>query len=134
MKHVTLTATLVLAALVSFPVTATEKKSEAPRPAPAAEAAMKIHVDPATGQVVAPKSAPETARPATAAASAEAFPPTRVEKVTTKAGGKKVALHGRFMMELTAKVGPDGKVTHDCEAVEEAPAKAAPAKERGNDR
>ncbi len=134
MMQKTLTATLVLAAFVSFPVAATEKKSEAPRPAPAAEAAMKIHVDPATGQVVAPKSAPDTARPATAAASAEAFPPTRVEKVTTKAGGKKVALHGRFMMEMTAKVGPDGKVTHTCVPIEEEAAKTAPAKERGNDR
>jgi hypothetical protein len=73
---------------------------------------MKIHVDPATGQVVAPKSSPDSARPTTAAASVEAFPPTRVENVTTKAGGKKVALHGRFMMETTAKVGSDGKVTH----------------------
>ena len=134
MMKKTLTATLVLAAFVSFPVAATEKKSEAPRPAPAAEAAMKIHVDPATGQVAAPKSAPETARPTTSAASAEAFPPTRVEKVTTKAGGKKVALHGRFMMETTAKVGPDGKVAHTCEAVEEAGTKAAPAKEHRHDR
>ena len=134
MMRTTLTATLVLAAFVSFPVSATEKKSEAPRPTPAAEAAMKIHVDPATGQVIAPKSSPDAARPTTAAASAEAFPPTRVEKVTTKAGGKKVALHGRFMMEMTAKVGPDGKVTHDCVAVEETGAKATSAKEPRHDR
>ena len=134
MTQKTLTATLVLAALVSFPVAATEKKSEAPKAAPAAEAAMKIHVDPATGQVVAPKADPQAAGPRTTAAAVESFPPTRVEKVTTKAGGKKVALHGRFMMEMTAKVGPDGKVSHGCEAVEETAAKAAPAKEHRHDR
>ncbi len=134
MKQKPLTAALVLAALVSFPAAAAERKNDAPRPAPASEAGMKIHVDPATGQVVAPKSDPAAARKATAAAPAESFPPAKVEKVTTKAGGIKVALHGRFMMETTATVGPDGKVVQACEALEESRPAAAPEKERRNDR
>lgn len=128
---------LALAALIVFPLTASETKGTAgEKPAaPAAEAAMKIHVDPATGQVVSPKSDPGAARSATPAAATETAQPFRVEKVTTKAGGKKVNLQGRFMMEMAATATADGKVSSTCNATEEAgPKAAAPAKEHRHDR
>lgn len=128
---------LALAALIAFPLTASETKETAgDKPAvPAAEAAMKIHVDPATGQVVSPKSDPGAARSATSAVATEAAQPLRVERVTTKAGGKKVNLQGRFMMEMAASATADGKVSSTCNATEEAgPKGAAPAKEHRHDR
>jgi|GEM_PF-2387455 len=127
---------LALAALIAFPLAAGEtngKAGEKPAP-PAAEAAMKIHVDPATGQVVSPKSDPGAARSA-ASAAAETARPLRVEKVTTKAGGRKVNLQGRFMMEMAATATADGKVASTCNATDEAgPKDAAPAKEHRHDR
>lgn len=128
---------IALAALIAFPLAAGETKGKAPeKPAAlAAESAMKIFVDPATGQVVSPKSDPGSARGVSAAAAAENAQPLRVEQVTTKAGGKKVNLQGRFMMEMAATAGPDGKVAHTCDSTHEADPKAAvPAKEHGHDR
>ncbi len=127
---------LALVALIAFPLTASETKSTAgDKPAaPATEAAMKIHVDPATGQVVSPKSDPGAARSATSAA-AESAQPLRVERVTTRAGGKKVNLQGRFMMEMAVTATADGKVSSTCNATEETgPKAAAPAKEHRHDR
>jgi hypothetical protein len=126
---------LALAALLAFPLLADEPKgTPAGKPAaPAAESAMKIHVDPVTGQVVSPKSDPAASRGVTAT-SAQALPPLKVEKGTTKAGGRRVNLRGRFMMEMTASVGPDGKVSHGCDQVPDAAPKAAPAKEHRHDR
>jgi hypothetical protein len=125
---------LALAALLAFPLIADETKgTPAGKPAaPAAESAMKIHVDPVTGQVVSPKS-PAASRGVTAT-SAQALPPLKVEKVTTKAGGKKVNLKGRYMMEMAVSVGPDGKVSHGCDQAPAAAPKAAPAKEHRHDR
>ncbi|MBK9374761.1 MAG: hypothetical protein IPN03_13800 [Holophagales bacterium] len=128
---------LALGALIAFPLTASETRSAAgEKPAaPATEAAMKIHVDPATGQVVSPRSDPGAARSATSAGATEAARPLRVEKVTTRAGGKKVNLQGRFMMEMAATASADGKVSGTCNATEEAGPKApAPAKEHRHDR
>jgi hypothetical protein len=128
---------LALAALLAFPLSAGETKGKAAEKpaAPAAEAAMKIHVDPATGQVVEPKSSQGDARVVSATATAENAQPLRVEKVTTKAGGRKVNLQGRFMMEMSATAGPDGKVAHACDSTHESdPKAAAPAKEHRHDR
>lgn len=121
---------LALAALLALPLSAGEvKEKAADKPAaPATEAAMKIHVDPATGQVVS-KAAPGARTTATAMESAA---PLKVEKVTTKAGGKKVNLQGRFMMEMAATAGPDGTVSHGCDQGP-GPA-AAPVKEHRHDR
>lgn len=128
---------LALAALIAFPLTASETRSTAgDKPvAPAIQEAMKIHVDPATGQMVSPKSDPGAARSATSAVATEAARPLRVEKVTTKAGGKKVNLQGRFMMEMAVTATADGKVSSACNATEEAgPKAAAPAMEHRHDR
>lgn len=109
---------LALASLLALPLAAGETKEKAPaKPsAPAAGAAMKIHVDPATGQVVANPSPGE--KKALAAAPAAELAPLQVEKVTTKAGGKKVNLQGRFVMEMTESVRPDGTVATSCSANE----------------
>ena len=126
---------LALSALLAFPALAGEAKE---KPAgktapPEAESAMKIHVDPATGQLV-PQPAPGT-KAALAPAPAAELPPLKVEKGTTKAGGKRVRLDDRFMMEMTAAVGPDGKVSHGCVAENEKPPVAStPAKEHRHDR
>jgi hypothetical protein len=127
---------LALAALIAFPLFADETKAKpAEKPAaPAVESAMKIHVDPATGQLVSPKSDPAADRSATPAV-AEATQPLRVERVTTRAGGKKVNLQGRFMMEMAVTASADGKVSSTCNAKEETDSKAAaPAKEHRHDR
>jgi hypothetical protein len=81
---------------------------------------------------VSPKSDPAASRGVTAT-SAQALPPLKVEKVTTKAGGKKVNLRGRYMMEMAATATPDGKVAHSCDQVPDAAPKAAPAKEDRHD-
>ena len=124
---------LALAALLALPLAAAETKEKASTPpaAPAAGAAMKIYVDPATGQIV---PMPVTAEPkARAAATPQApLPALKVEKGTTKAGGRRVRLDDRFMMEMTATVTPDGKVSYSCK--EEGPKGAAPAKEDRHDR
>jgi hypothetical protein len=128
---------LALAALLAFPLTAGETKGKAAEKpaAPATEAAMKIHADPVTGQVVSPKSNPDAAGSVSATATTESAQPLRVEKVTTKAGGKKVNLQGRFMMEMAATAGPDGKVAQSCNSTQEGdPKTAAPAKEHRHDR
>ena len=121
---------IALAALIALPLLAGETKEKAAEKpaAPAAEAAMKVFVDPATGQIVSPKSDPGAAKAASAAMSAERAQPLRVEKVTTKAGGKKVNLQGRFMMEMTATASPDGKVSQSCNQVA-TPETAASAEE-----
>ncbi len=128
---------LALVALIAFPLSAGETKGKAAEKpaAPAAEAAMKIHVDPATGQVVSPKSDPAGATGVSATATAEGAQPLRVEKVTTKAGGKKVNLQGRFMMEMAVTTSPDGKVAQTCDSTHEADSMAAaPAREHRHDR
>jgi hypothetical protein len=89
---------------------------------------MKIHVDPVTGQVT---SKPDPAAKAAVSAPAGELPPLKVEKVSTKAGGKKVRLDDRFMMEVTATVGPDGKSSQTCVAAQDKPAEA---KEHRHDR
>ena len=125
---------LALVALLALPLRAAEPREKAAdKPAaPASEAAMKIHVDPATGQVVVPKSDPGATKSAMAAGSAA---PLKVERVTTKAGGKKVNLQGRFMMEMAATAGPDGKVVQSCDATHDAAGNGtAPAKEHHHDR
>lgn len=124
---------LALSALLAFPALAGEAKE---KPAgktapPEAESAMKIHVDPATGQLV-PQPAPGT-KAALAPAPAAELPPLKVEAVKAKAGGKMVRLDDRFMMEMTVSVGPDGKVTQSCVAEHEK-APATPAKEHRHDR
>lgn len=126
---------IALAALIAFPLAAGESKGKAAeKPAPpAAESAVKIHVDPATGQIVSPKSDPDAAKAPVAATAAERLTPLRVEKVTTKAGGKKVNLQGRYMMEMTASVAPDGKVAARCDTPHE-PGPAAAATEHSHDR
>jgi hypothetical protein len=124
---------LALSALLAFPALAGEaEKTPAGKTAsPEAESAMKIHVDPATGQLL-PRPAPGT-KAALAPAPAAELPPLKVEKGTTKAGGKRVRLDDRFMMEMTVSVGPDGKVSQTCVAEQEkAPATAA--KEHRHDR
>lgn len=103
---------LALAALLSLPLAADEAKEKAAgTPAAPGAAAMKIHVDPATGQLSAPAPG---AVGALAAAPAERLPALKVEKVTTAAGGKKVRLDDRFMMEMTAKATPDGRPFATC--------------------
>ncbi len=122
---------LALAALVSLPLAAAEATEKAtPKPdAPAAGSAMKIHVDPATGQIVPKPVVPEAK--ALAAAPPESLPVLKVEAGRTKAGGKRVRLDGRFMMEMVATVQPDGSVTHSCDAKhEKAPAAAEVRRER----
>jgi hypothetical protein len=128
---------LALAALLAFPLLAGETKGKAAEKsaAPAAEAAMKIFIDPATGQVVGPKSSPAEAGSVSATTAAGSAQPLRVEKVTTKAGGKKVNLQGRFMMEMAATAGSDGRVVQSCDATHDAAGNgAAPAKEHHHDR
>ncbi|MBK9966351.1 MAG: hypothetical protein IPP07_16230 [Holophagales bacterium] len=126
---------IALAALIAFPLAAGETKGKtAEKPAaPAAEAAVKIHVDPATGQIVSPKSDPDAARGVSATSTAQPLPPLRVEKVTTKAGGRKVNLQGRYRMEMAATVSPDGKVAGTCDTPREPGSKAA-ATEHSHDR
>lgn len=108
------TLALALAALIALPLAADEAKEKAAgKPAtPSTEAAMKVFIDPATGQVT---SKPDSAsRAALAAAPSGERPALRVEKVTTKAGGKKVRLDDRFMIEMTATTTPDGKAAVTC--------------------
>ena len=107
------TLVLALAALLSLPLAAEEAKEKAPaKPAAPEAAAMKVFVDPATGQVT---SAPDpSSRAALAAAPTGARPALKVEKVTTRAGGKKIRLDDRFTMEMTATAAPDGKATVTC--------------------
>ncbi len=123
---------LALAALLAFPLAAEEARKEPPgKPAtPAAEAALKVYVDPATGQLV-PTADPST-KAALAPAPAAGLPVLKVEKGTTKAGGKRIRLDDRFQMQVTAKAAPDGKITQDCAAEHEKA--AAPAKEHRHDR
>ena len=116
---------LALAALLALPLAAGEAK-EKPAAAPAAGAAsaapaMKIHVDPATGQLSAP--APGTVG-TLAAAPAENLPMPRIVTSKTKGGGKLVRLDDRFLMETAAKATPDGKVAITCS---DASTPAAPA-------
>ena len=128
---------LALAALIAFPLVAGETKGNATEKptAPEAGVAMKIHVDPATGQVVSPKSDPGAEKAPVSATAAESAQPLRVEKVMTKAGGKKVNLQGRFMMETVATATADGKVSSTCDATEgPGPKATAPTKEHRHDR
>ncbi len=112
MMKKTLTATLVLAAFVSFPVTATEKKSEAPRPAPAAEAAMKVHIDPVTGEFVQrPGPSPKAA---TEASPVPSLPAPKIERIDSKRGTKRVLLDRRFDSQMVETVGPDGRLSRTC--------------------
>ena len=104
---------LALAALLSLPLAAEEAK-EKPAGTPAAPAApaMKAHIDPATGQFL---SEPDPSTPSRrAATSAGSLPRLKVEKVTTSAGGKKIRLDERFLMEMTARATPDGGSSVTC--------------------
>jgi hypothetical protein len=124
---------LALFALLAFPALAgeTKEKPAGKTTPPEAESAMTIHVDPATGQLVSKPAA--GTKSALAPAPAAELPALKVEKGTTKAGGKRVRLDDRFMMEMTLSVGPDGKVTQSCVAEHEK-APATPAKEHRHDR
>lgn len=128
---------IAFAAILALPLLAgeTNEKAGAKASAPAAGSAVKVHVDPATGQVVSPKSDPAAARGVSATMPAESAQPLKVEKVTAKAGGQKVNLQGRFLMESTASVGPDGKLSHECnQKAGSATAADASAKEHRHDR
>lgn len=122
---------LALAALLALPLAAGETKEKPAgtpaAPAPSAAPAMKVHIDPATGQFSAP--APGTVG-ALAAAPADTLPMPRVVKAPTRAGGKMVRLDDRFMMALTAKATPDGKVTVSCNDVQASSSPAAAEKSR----
>lgn len=105
---------LALAALLALPAAAAEpKEPAAPEKAGAASPAMKIHVDPATGALV--PAPPAAAKGALSTAPAEQLPALKVQKVQAKPGGKMVKLDDRFMMDVTAKAGPDGTVSQSCE-------------------
>jgi hypothetical protein len=104
---------LALAALLALPAAAGDPKEAAPKKSDAAAPAMKIHVDPATGALL--PEAPPAAKGALAAAPVESLPALKVMKVQAKAGGKMVKLDDRFMMDVTATAGPDGKVSQSCE-------------------
>jgi len=94
---------------------------------------MKAHIDPATGQLVSPPKATEPA-PREALAP-QSLPDLKVEKVTAKAGGKKVNLQGRFMMESKATVAADGALRSSCtQVVDPATTGDGPAKEHRHDR
>ena len=128
---------LALAAFLAFPLAADETKEKTAEkpPSHAAGPAMKVYVDPLTGRIVPPTSEPDAVRGVPAATAADSSQPLRVEKVTAKAGGKKVNLQGRFVMEMAATVGPDGKIAQSCNQVPEAnPGADAAAKERRHDR
>jgi hypothetical protein len=128
---------IALAAILAFPLLAgeTKEKAAAKPAATAAAPAVKAHVDPATGELVSPKGDPAAARGALAAMPAESAQPLKVEKVTAKAGGQKVNLQGRFLMESTASVGPDGKLSQSCNQNAGAALKPVePAKEHRHDR
>lgn len=108
------TLVLAFAALLALPLAAEEAKEKAAgkAAAPSTEAALKVFVDPATGQVT---SKPDSSsRASLAAAPTAERPALKVEKVTTKAGGKKVLLDDRFTMEMTATTTPDGKAAVTC--------------------
>ncbi len=124
---------LALAALLALPLAAAETKEKASTPAaaPATGAAMKIYVDPATGQIV-PKPIPTDAKALAAATPQAPLPALKVEKGTTKAGGRRVRLDDRFMMEMTATTTPDGKISYSCK--EEGAKGVAPAREDRHDR
>jgi len=126
---------IALAALIALPLAAGETKGNAAEKpaAPAAEAAMKVFIDPSTGKID-PKADPPT-RGVLPTAPASELPALRVEKGTTKAGGKRVRLDNRFMMAMTASAGTDGKVSQSCEQMPEAAATAvAPAGELHHER
>lgn len=123
---------LALAALLALPLAADEAKEKAAgKPAaPSTEAAMKVFVDPATGQAT---SKPDpSSRAALAAAPAGERPALKVEKVTTRAGGKKIRLDDRFTMEMTATTAPDGKAAVTCTEAPRPP--AAGSEEHRHDR
>lgn len=116
------TLVLAFAALLALPLAAEEAKEKAAgkSAAPSTAAAMKVFVDPATGQVT---SNPDPAsRASLAAAPTAERPALKVEKVTTRAGGKKVRLDGRFTMEMTATTTPDGRATITCTDAPKPPA------------
>ena len=122
---------LALASLLALPAGAEKPPAKASEP-PAAAAGMKVHVDPATGQLVSAPSDPAAPREAL---GVEKLPELKVEKVTAKAGGKKVNLQGRFQMQAAVAIGPDGKVAPSCAQVVEPGAKAgATEKEHRHDR
>lgn len=128
---------IALAALLAFPVSAGEKDGKAPArsSAPGADSAMKVHVDPATGELVSPRSGPGAARGVSAMTPAESARPLKVEKVTAKAGGRKVNLQGRFLMESTVSVAAGGNLSERCvQKAEAAPKADAPATEHRHDR
>lgn len=106
---------LAFAALLALPAAAADPKAPAsPQKGDAAAPAMKAYVDPATGALL--PAPPPAAKGALAAVPDQPLPALKVQVVRAKAGGKMVKLDDRFMMEMTATVAPDGKVSHSCEA------------------
>jgi len=105
---------LALAALLASPLVAGEtNETAATKPVAPAGAAMRVQIDPSTGQHVSPVSR-GAGQAALAAAPAESAAPLRVEQGKTKAGGKMIRLDGRYRMVMTASVGADGKVSRSC--------------------
>ena len=119
-----------LAALLAFPLVAGETAGKAPaRPAaPAAGSALRVQIDPSTGQYVTPKAG--ASRSTLSPALAESEAPLHVEQGKTKSGGKMVRLDGRFMVASVASVGPDGKAVHRCVETHDAPKGATAPAER----
>lgn len=121
---------LALAALLASPLVAGETADRVPAKtaAPAAGAAMRAHVDPATGQDVTPRAG--ASRSTLSPALAESEAPLHVEQGKTKSGGKMVRLDGRFMVASVATVGPDGKAVQRCVETHAAPEGATARAER----
>lgn len=109
---------LALAAVLALPAAAGDSNPPAaPKKGEAAAPAMKAHVDPVTGALV--PAPPQATKAALAAAPVQPLPALKVQAVKAKPGGKMVRLDDRFTMEMTESVGPDGKVSHSCEAEHE---------------
>jgi len=107
-------------------------KPEEARPAttalPPSPPGLKALLDPATGKFTDPQHRPVSAAPsasATSAASSAAGSPANLAtsheglvavRGTSRAGGVRVDLKGRFQSAVVATVDPDGKVTTACVA------------------
>lgn len=148
MKH-PIMASITIGALLAGSAGAAEKAAQtqvrkAPATAVAAKAppapAMRVFVDPVTGELLPAPAAEARA----AAAPAPDLPPLAMQESPVTGGGKMVVLDDRFMLEMSATVAPNGEVRHLCQteeakgtgaAKESGAAKAArPSKEARRDR
>jgi hypothetical protein len=123
-----LAAIAALAALVgcSDPV-ADGRQPQASEPAPAVPASkhepaagMRVYVDPETGEFRPPP--PDLLPQLLPDAAPDAAPPVQVIPEvpgTTRAGGVKLDLGGRFQAAVVAKSGPGGSVTTQCQPADE---------------